>query len=156
MRQYSDFKDYQWANAKDLVRQFKGQDYKNNQTFVIAVANKTILHTKLNCQAQTVPGFEKGSKEAVIVTSSSGHPELFISPRASDHRKMQLAFFDALGIDVPTVVLKQYQLDHGFSQISGRIKPSYRTGQGTTDPPACKLHLWRNAREVSQRSPRND
>jgi hypothetical protein len=96
------------------MRQFRGDDYKKNRTFVIAVADRTVLEGRLNCRTDTLPGFN--SSDALIVKRPSGHKELFINPWHKRHRDMQFAFFDALNIYLPAHIEKLYQSDHAMPQ----------------------------------------
>jgi hypothetical protein len=111
-RDISSFPAFQWAIMKANIQQFKGNDYKTNRTFIIGVADETVLKRSLNCRTDKLPGFNKS--DAIIVTRPSRHRELFINPAAQNHREMQFAFLDALGIYVPAGVAKEYQSDHAF------------------------------------------
>ena len=102
MRGKQPFSVFQWRTMQENMRQFKGNNYKTERSFIIGVGDESVLKRTLNCRTDKLPGFDKS--DAVIATRSNHHCELFINPRARKHREMQFAFLDALGIFLPANV----------------------------------------------------
>jgi hypothetical protein len=113
-RNNSSFPSFQWATMTENMRQFKGDNYKKNRTFVIGVADQSVLERSLNCKTDKLPSFDRS--KGVIVTWPNKHHELFINPAAPDHRDMVLEFHEIFGIYLPVDVLKKYQSDHALAR----------------------------------------
>jgi hypothetical protein len=110
-RDNSQFPAYQWASSLEIMRQFRGNNYKTNRTFIVAAGDQTAFD-RLSCGTKALPGFNRS--EALIVQRPSGHEELFINLMSPDHRDMQFAFFDYRKTYIPTYVKHLYQSDHAF------------------------------------------
>jgi hypothetical protein len=105
------FQEYRFKTQGENFSQFKGADYARGRSFVIAAADAGVLK-KMHCRIDTNPGFSKA--DSVIVTRPSGHPELWVDPHFAGHRDAQFAFFDAIGIYLPTHEFKLHDSDHAY------------------------------------------
>lgn len=106
------FKLYERETQHENFAQFKGNNYGDERTFVIAVADAGVLKRALNCTIDANPGYS--ASQSVIVTRQNDHKELWTNPRLDNYRDTHLSFFRALGIDMPRSIASGSDSDHAF------------------------------------------
>jgi hypothetical protein len=114
------FVSYEREAQREHFAQFKGTNFKAGRSFVIGAADASVLSRTLNARADALPGYAKS--EALILTRPSGHKELWLDPQHKDYREAHLAFFDTLGIHVPTSILKSHHSDHAYPKSAARTE----------------------------------
>jgi len=103
---------HQRQSVSNNYGQFKGNNFLDGRSFVIAVGDAGLLQRKMNCRVDTLPGFARA--DSLIVTRPNGHRELWANPRMTRYRDAHFAFFDALGIYLPASIAKVHDSDHAF------------------------------------------
>lgn len=111
-RKGKSFALYARETQHENFAQFKGKNYVDGRTFVIAVADASVLKRALNCTIGLNPGYEES--ESVIVTRQNDHKELWTNPRLDNYRDTHLSFFKAIGIDLPRSIASGSDSDHAF------------------------------------------
>ena len=97
---------YLFLAKQNNVAQFR------DKSFVIAVSDPNVLRTAFGCQVHENSDF--AMDESVIVTRRDGHEEVWTNPHIQNYRESHFAFFDDIGIYLPSGYGRAFDSDHAY------------------------------------------